>query len=62
LLLTACATTKSGVISSSPSMTPLQAKLNVESDQRTLHTVAGQLESTRSELIALHQRMAETKP
>ncbi len=56
LLLTACATTKSGVISSSPSMTPLQAKLEVESDQRTLHTVAGQLESTRSEFIALHQR------
>ncbi|MGA6924192.1 MAG: hypothetical protein WBY88_00845, partial [Desulfosarcina sp.] len=26
------------------------------SDQRTLHTVAGQLESTRSEFIALHQR------
>ena len=56
LLLTACATTKSGVISSSPSMTPLQAKLKVESDQRTLHTVAGQLERTRSEFTALHQR------
>ena len=56
LLLSACAMTKSEVIPSWPSMTPLQAKLKVESDRRTLHTVAGQLESTRSELIALHQR------
>ena len=56
LLLIACATSKSGVVSPLPSMTPLQAKLKVESDQRTLHTVAGQLEHTRSEFIALHQR------
>jgi hypothetical protein len=46
LLLTACSTTKSRVIFPLPSMTPLQAKLKVESDQRTLHSVAGQLEST----------------
>ncbi len=56
LLLTACSTTKSRVIFPLPSMTPLQAKLKVESDQRTLHSVAGQLESTQSEFIALHQR------
>ncbi len=56
LLLTACATSESGVISPLPSMTPVQAKLRVESDQRTLHTVAGQLEHTRSEFIALNQR------
>ena len=56
LLLTACATSKSGVVSPLPSMTPLQAALKLESDQRTLHTVAGQLERTRSDFIALHQR------
>lgn len=56
LLLTACTTTKSGVVFPSPSTTPLQARLKVESDQQTLRTVAGQLESTRSEFIALHQR------
>jgi len=56
LLLTACATNKSGVVSPLPSMTPLQAALKLESDQRTLNTVAGQLERTRSDFIALHQR------
>ncbi len=56
LLLTACATTKSGVQSSLSSMSPVQAKRKVESDQRTLRTVADQLENTRSEFIALHQR------
>lgn len=56
LLLTACATSKSGVVSPLPSITPVQAKLRVESDQRTLHTVAGQLEHTRSGFIALNQR------
>ena len=56
LLLTACSTTKSGVVFPSPSTTPLQAKLKVESDRQTLRNVAEQLESTRSEFIALHQR------
>ena len=56
LLLTACATSKSGIVSPLPSMTPLQAALKLESDQRTLHTVAGQLERTRSDFMALHQR------
>ena len=56
LCLTACSTTKSGVVFPSPSTTPLQAKLKVESDQQALETVAGQLESTRSEFMALHKR------
>ena len=55
-LLTACSTTKSGVVPPSPTMTPFQAKLKIASDQRILSAVAGQLESTRSEFIALHQR------
>jgi hypothetical protein len=37
------------------STTPQQASLKVDSDRRTLHNVAGQLENTRSEFIALHQ-------
>jgi len=56
LLLAACSTIKSGVVFPPPSTTPLQAKLKIESDQRTLRTVAGQLENTRYEFIALHQR------
>ena len=56
LLLTACSSTKSGVAFPPPSTTPLQAKLKVESDQQALRTVAGQLESTKYEFIALHQR------
>jgi hypothetical protein len=55
LLLPGCSTTKPGDVSPSLSTTPLQAKLKVESDQRTLRTVAGQLDNTRSEFIALHQ-------
>jgi hypothetical protein len=56
LLLTACSTTKSDVVFPSPSTPPLQANLKVESDQRTLRNVAGQLERTRSEFVVLHQR------
>ena len=56
LLFTACSTTKSGVVTPLPSAAPLQFRLKVESDQRTLCNVAGQLENTRSEFIALHQR------
>jgi hypothetical protein len=37
-------------------MTTEQANLKVESDQRTLRNVAGQLEHTRSEFIALNRR------
>jgi hypothetical protein len=37
-------------------MTPLQAMLKLDSDQRTLRAVAAQLDSTRSEFIALHKR------
>ena len=55
LLLSACSTTKPRETSPSPFTEPLQAELKVESDLRILHTVAGQLDSTRSELIALHQ-------
>jgi len=56
LLFTACSTTKSGIVSPSPAMTPVQATLKVESDLRTLRNIAGQLENTRSEFIALHRR------
>jgi len=55
-LFTACSMTKPGMAPSSPPLTPLQAKLKIESDQRILSAVAGQLENTRSEFIALHQR------
>jgi len=55
-LFTACATNKSGVAPPPSTMTPLQARLKIESDQRILSAVAGQLESTRSAFIALHQR------
>jgi hypothetical protein len=56
LLLAACTTTKSGIVSPSPATAPLHAAFKVESDQQTLRNVAGQLENTRSEFIALHQR------
>jgi len=56
LLLTACSTMKSEVMTPSPTTKPLLTKLKIESDQRTLSAVAGQLENTRSELIALHRR------
>ena len=61
LHLTACSTTKFGSVYPSSSTTPQQASLKVESDKRTLHNVAGQLENTRSEFIALHQSGAWTK-
>lgn len=61
LHLTACTTTKSGSVYPSSFMTPQQASLKVESDRRTLHNVAGQLENTRSEFIALHQSGGWTK-
>ncbi len=56
LFLTACSTTQSRVVPPSPATTPLQAKLDVNADQQTLQTVAGQLESTRSGFIDLDQR------
>lgn len=55
LLLSACSTTKPREASPSPFTEPLLAEFKVESDLRILHTVAGQLDSTRSEFIALHQ-------
>lgn len=61
LHLTACSTTKSGSVYPSSSTTPQQASFKVESDRRTLHNVAGQLENTRSEFIALHQSGGWTK-
>jgi hypothetical protein len=48
-------TTKSGNVYPTSSTTPRQTSLKVESDRRTLHNVAGQLENTRSEFISLHQ-------
>jgi len=57
LLFTAsCSTTSPTMEPPLPAMTPVQARLKVESDQRTLRNVAGQLENTRSGLIALHRR------
>jgi hypothetical protein len=55
LHLTACSTTKPGSVYPSLSTTPKQTSLKAESDRRTLHNVAGQLENTRSEFISLHQ-------
>ena len=56
LILSACSTTKHSTVSPWSSMTPAQASLKVESDQRTLRNVAGQLEHTRSEFISLNRR------
>lgn len=55
LILTACSTTNSKAVPSSPPMTPMAAKLKIESDQRILCSVAGQLENTRSALVSLDQ-------
>jgi len=55
LHLTACSTTNFGSVYPPSSTTPQQASIKVDSDRRTLHNVAGQLENTRSEFIALHQ-------
>jgi hypothetical protein len=56
LVFSACSTIKSGFVSPWSSMTPVEVRLKVESDQRTLKNVARQLENTRSEFIALHRR------
>ena len=61
LHLTACSTTKSGNVYPTSSTTPQQTSLKVESDKRTLHNVAGQLENTRSEFKALHQNAGWTQ-
>ncbi len=55
LLLTACATTRPKAVSPSPPLTPMQVKMKIDSDQRILRSVAGQLENTRSGLIELNQ-------
>ena len=54
--ISACASTKPGAVHPSASKKLLKTKLEIKSDLQTLRNVAGQLDNTRIEFLALHRQ------